>query len=190
MKRILLLMLVIMVSVCANAQWRLGRITKSMENDFPFSAELEYVGYVKNSNRTYTLFESIVYESQLNRVGNCSEQYFRTHVKPTDFFYGEVTDPRDDYVNIRKGPSTNYPVVFKINVSTCILFKKTGNNWYEVYASKQRFWVEHGYGNALELTFVNDSYWGFKLNELIKVGYIYKDRVKSPRIDWDFGELR
>ena len=32
-------------------------------------------------------------------------------VKFSGYYVGEIVDPRDNYVNIRKGPGTNYPVV-------------------------------------------------------------------------------
>ena len=46
---------------------------------------------------------------------------------------GYIVDPDDDYVNVRKGPGTNYAIVCRLAVSTDIVFKKTKSKWVKVY---------------------------------------------------------
>ena len=61
-----------------------------------------------------------------------------SYVKFSGFYAGITTDPVDDYVNVRKGPGTNYPVVTTLNVPEPILYKKTGS-WVKVYYSPKKF---------------------------------------------------
>jgi uncharacterized protein YgiM (DUF1202 family) len=46
---------------------------------------------------------------------------------------GYIVDPDDDYVNVRKGPGTNYAIVCRLAVSTDVLFEKTKSKWVKVY---------------------------------------------------------
>ena len=46
---------------------------------------------------------------------------------------GYIVDPDDDYVNVRKGPGTNYGIVCRLAVSTDVLFEKTKSKWVKVY---------------------------------------------------------
>ena len=187
MKRILMMFLLVVIALTANAQWKVGIVKKDLNNMETDLDTGDRIGYIKNRDGSYTLYESIRYEGQLNEVGNCSEQYFRSHVRTTDFFYGQMTDPKDDYVNIRKGPGTNYPVVYKAELGTgnsCILFKKTGSNWYEVYGPRD--YAKYGRSGWGILTSFNED--EYNLNKMIKIGYIYKDRIKTPdyysRVGW------
>ena len=182
MKRILM-MLLVMSTMNVNAQWKVGIVKKELNNPNTVLRVGNRIGYIKNRNNTYTLFESIIYEEQDNKIGNCSEQYFKSHVTLTDFYYGHVTDPKDDYVNIRKGPGTNYPVVYKCGLGSRIIFKKTGNNWYEVYGSRD---YKDTYGPGLYIDFQSYKY---DLRNLIKIGYIYRDRIKKTDICFNLDEL-
>lgn len=46
---------------------------------------------------------------------------------------GYIVDPDDDYVNVRKGPGTNYGIACRLAVSTDVLFEKTKSKWVKVY---------------------------------------------------------
>ena len=46
---------------------------------------------------------------------------------------GYIVDPDDDYVNVRKGPGTNYEIVCHLPVSTDVYFEKSNSKWVKVY---------------------------------------------------------
>ena len=64
------------------------------------------------------------------------------YVKFSGFYVCDITDPTDNYVNVRKGPGTNYPVVRKVytyewkcdhEAPEWYLYKRTKNGWWELY---------------------------------------------------------
>lgn len=52
---------------------------------------------------------------------------------------GYIVDPVDDYVNVRKGPGTNYSIVGRLNTNTNVYYTTTGSNWYKVYDSNYNY---------------------------------------------------
>lgn len=52
---------------------------------------------------------------------------------------GCITDPRDNYVNMRKGPGTKYAIVGRLYVGDQIYYMSTGSGWYKVYNDNKRF---------------------------------------------------
>lgn len=46
---------------------------------------------------------------------------------------GYIVDPDDNYVNVRRGPGTNYGIACRLEVSTDVLFEKTKSKWVKVY---------------------------------------------------------
>ena len=52
--------------------------------------------------------------------------------EPT-YISGEIVDPQDSYVNIRKGPGTNYAIVGRLDVGTFILYIPYNDKWAKVY---------------------------------------------------------
>ena len=48
-------------------------------------------------------------------------------------YVGIIIDPTDNYVNVRKGPGTNYPIVHRLDINTVIDYEKTNNGWYKVF---------------------------------------------------------
>ena len=48
-------------------------------------------------------------------------------------YKGMIIDPTDNYVNVRKGPGTNYPIVRTLDVDETIDYEKTKSGWYKVY---------------------------------------------------------
>ena len=46
---------------------------------------------------------------------------------------GIITDPVDDYVNVRKGPGTNYEVVTTLDVGDEVYYTSGSGNWMKVY---------------------------------------------------------
>ncbi len=51
---------------------------------------------------------------------------------------GVIVDPVDNYVNVRKGPGTNYAIVSQLNVGTSVYYEGS-SKWVKVYDSNQRF---------------------------------------------------
>ena len=46
---------------------------------------------------------------------------------------GKIVDPEDSYVNIRKGPGTNYAIVGRLNIGTQVLYKPVNSKWMKIY---------------------------------------------------------
>ena len=46
---------------------------------------------------------------------------------------GYIVDSKDDYVNVRQGPGTNYGIVCRLAVSTDVYFEKSKSKWVKVY---------------------------------------------------------
>lgn len=63
-------------------------------------------------------------------------------------YSGYITDPVDNYVNVRKGPGTNYGIVTRLYVGDFVYYSKTNSNWVKVYNSSKRY-----------------------------LGYVYRDRI-------------
>lgn len=55
------------------------------------------------------------------------------------FMSGYITDPRDNYVNLRKGPGTNYAIVGRLEVGTYVYYSAGSSNWLKVYDRGRRF---------------------------------------------------
>ena len=49
------------------------------------------------------------------------------------FLSGVITDPTDSYVNVRRGPGTNYAISSRLDVGTRIYYVRTGTGWVKVY---------------------------------------------------------
>ena len=165
MKKILLLLLLISATVGANAQWKRGRVIKSVKY---YNYELtkgNIVNYSENRDGTITVFEQCA----------DTEDFFGTSgienvVEFTGFFYGQIRDPVDNYVNVRKGPGTNYAIVDQKYVGSCIYFQKTNTNWLKVYEEEYLY---------------DEETW--KLNH---IGYVYKDRIKTPTSDCGINRVK
>jgi len=50
-----------------------------------------------------------------------------------EYMTGIITDPVDDYVNVRKGPGTNYEVVTTLDVGDEVYYTSGSGNWMKVY---------------------------------------------------------
>ena len=165
MKRLSLLILFVVLAMSANAQLKVGILTHKIKI-------LEEEPVLPNG---YTMFYTEVGNGSKVRIyyGSNDEAngdriwedgvYPASYVKFTGYYCGEITDPTDDLVNIRKGPGTQYAVVDKIWVDEFVVFKKTKTNWYQLYNYCP---ME---GNPIDF--------GAKLT-----GYVHKSRIKMPTI--------
>lgn len=155
MKRILLFCILVFVAVSSmNAQ-----------NRFYTGKGPTYYGYSKNG--TGFLYK----KDKQGRVylGDGAEftgPYPSNYMKFSGYYVGEIVDPKDNYVNIRKGPGTNYPVVTRVYTADYVrdtetysddlqhsgrfFYQKTNSNWYKIYSSPGEF-----------------------------IGYIYRDRIAT-----------
>lgn len=105
----------------------------------------DYLYYTPESNgwcRVYSgarsgTYMGYMHSSRIRRVNpNNSNDYSSPS---SDFRSGYITDPVDSYVNIRKGPGTNYAITGRLNVGTFVYYTRTGSNWYKVYNSSKRY---------------------------------------------------
>lgn len=159
MKRFYLSLSLLLISFCSFAQWKVGKVTKDMDYYNFVKKKGTFVPYSDNHNGTITVYD---YGYEDNMIGYSP---LEKNLEFSGYFFADVKDPRDDYVNIRKGPGTNYPIVQRLCVGQHIYFQKTNTNWLKVFE------YEDNYGREIGI---------FKL-----IGYIYKDRVKTPELQWD-----
>ena len=52
---------------------------------------------------------------------------------------GYITDPADTYVNIRKGPGTNYAITGRLDVGTYVYYQPAATGWVKVYDNNKVF---------------------------------------------------
>ena len=159
MKRIIVMLLIAMATaVSASAQFKLGELTIDIVCDIDgetWSYEKgDVLYYSEDGKGKVTLYDDISRGEENDGVFTRLGNYAASNIKFNGFYEGEVTDPKDDHVNIRKGPGTNHPVVKIQWVGSRVRYKTTSSNWLEVYEQT------HG---------------GFT-----PIGFIYKDRVKTP----------
>lgn len=50
-----------------------------------------------------------------------------------DMTLGYITDPKDSYVNVRRGPSTDHAICGRLNVGDAVYFQNVGNGWVRIY---------------------------------------------------------
>ena len=188
MKKVLVLLALVLSTVCANAQWKVGRVkqdfkvfSKFYDADEHFSKDF-FVVYSDNRNGTVTIYDYCEGNCVLGTFSNINK-----YIEFTGYYYAEVTDPVDDYVNVRKGPGTKYPVVGKLGTGWDILFQKTESNWLKVYSLFDGYYddgyFENGVGFDVLFTIVDDWKRTGKPKDFHFLGYVYKNRLKTPIID-------
>lgn len=169
MKKVLLLQLLLMVSaLTVSAQQYYGRVSdpdgytnirRGPSTSHPIVRRYQsgdYLYYTPQSNgwsKVYSGERSSTYmgymhTSRIVRV-NPNSQSDCSQVSTTNYRSGYITDPKDSYVNVRRGPSINNSIVGRLDVGTFVYYTKTGTNWYKVYNRNKSF-----------------------------LGYIYHDRVR------------
>ena len=100
-----------------------------------------------------------------------------SYVKFSGYYWGEIVDPKNNYVNVRKGPGTNYAVVMRVftyekvveNIDNEEFFKKNP------VAAQGRFYFQKTKTNWIKLYSEPGKF----------LGYIYKDRIEyvlSPEL--------
>ena len=198
MKKILLLLLLVSTTAGANAQWKIGRVKQDFRVSTKYYGGYEFpkyclIVYSENRNGTVTIYEDGGETVNL-KLGTFSN--INKYIEFTGYYLADVRDPVDDYVNVRKGPGTNYPILGRLQVGDGILFKKTESNWLKVYAGNDLERWDNGYF-YVGLTCLGNFYFYFLKDEIAEydfinnsiddkfhfIGYIYKDRVESQYAD-------
>ena len=64
--------------------------------------------------------------------------------------WGHILDEQDDYVNVRKGPSTSTPVVQKLYNGKHVYFTPTGSNWYKISLTANGQYLGYVYWNRVD----------------------------------------
>ena len=152
MKRFLILTLVVITTISVKAQTCYGYMTRN----FSHYKKGEPVTYMMGKGGKIFLGDGAEY---------CLDAP-SSYVRFSGYYYGVIVDPKDNYVNVRKGPGTNYAVVMRVYTDEWIirndylmnsnsvsaqgrfLFQKTKTNWVKLYSEPGKF-----------------------------LGYIYKDRI-------------
>ena len=92
------------------------------------------VGYVTYNEGDEVSYKQISKDKvQLWAVSEWGKIVPASYVRFSGFYVGTITDPVDNYVNVRKGPGTNYPIVQTVNVGDHFWFQKTNSNWVKLY---------------------------------------------------------
>lgn len=52
---------------------------------------------------------------------------------------GHITDPVDTYVNIRKGPGTNYAITGRLDTGTFVYYQPAATGWVKIYNDDKVF---------------------------------------------------
>ncbi len=166
MKKIILMLIVMLSAVSVNAQKYYGRVSDpdgytNIRRSPSTSSSIvrrynsgDYLYYTPQSNgwsKVYSGARSNTYMGYMHtsRIVRVNPNSSYDSAPSTSYRSGHITDPRDSYVNIRKGPGTNYAITGRLNVGTFVYYTKTGSNWYKVYNSNKRY-----------------------------LGYIYRDRIR------------
>ena len=177
MKRFLLLSIVIMSSICANAQWKIGKMTfknyilylgGTMEEPYYDEDRVIYFPYTENSDGTCTEYGLDIFWEPFSR----SSAFFQ-HVEFTGYYMADTFNSKRRNISIRKGPGPKFPVAGKIDSNNTIVYQETDNNWLKVY-SQEEFTIkeEQLYNTSIDIE-------RFSPDDLMFLGYIHKDNVKS-----------
>ena len=148
MKRFFLSMAVILSSLAVNAQQYYGRVSDpdgytNIRRSATTNAAIvrrynsgDYLYYTPLSNGWSEVYSG---QSKSTFMGYMSTSRI-VKVNPNSgssdgnaFLSGVITDPTDSYVNVRRGPGTNYAISSRLDVGTRIYYVRTGTNWVKVY---------------------------------------------------------
>lgn len=167
MKKLLPLLVLVLSTVCANAQVKVGIIVKHSNRLW----EDRPVGFVNAGNGKISAYQ-VGAEDMWSYQGKFPATIVGTIIRDTGFYIGEVVDPVDDYVNVRKGPGTKHPIVGKLHTGSRVYFKKTNSNWVMIFLpGKEKY---SGFFSDVN---VEDP------RNCIFVGYVYKDRLTVPEVE-------
>ena len=151
MKRFILLSLVMFLSVLTmNAQTYYGRVqdkdgysnirsgpsTKNTIVRQYKSGDYLYYTPLKNgwskvySSKSSNSFMGYMHSSLIKRVNTNPS---------SSLSVGYIVDPEDNYVNVRRGPGTNYAISSRLDVGTQVYYSPVNAKWCKVYDSYQNY---------------------------------------------------
>lgn len=56
----------------------------------------------------------------------------------SSFRSGYITDPKDTYVNVRKGPGIDYPIIGRLDVGSFVFYQPVSSEWVKIYDNNKR----------------------------------------------------
>lgn len=153
MKRVLFLLVVMLSTLSINAQQYYGRV----QDSDGYTNIRRGPGMNYGIVRTYRSGDYLYYTPQKNGwskvySGNKSNTFMGymatsriVRVNPNDaspsssssMRSGTITDPVDNYVNVRRGPGTNYAISSRLTVGTRIYYVPATASWAKVYNSNK-----------------------------------------------------
>lgn len=154
MKKVVFLLVMMLSALTLNAQQYYGRVSdpdgytnirRGPATSYPIVRRYnsgEYLYYTPQGNgwsKVYSgarsnTFMGYMYTNRIKRVNPNS-----SNDTSTSYRSGYITDPRDSYVNLRKGPGTNYAITGRLNVGTFVYYTKASSKWYKVYNRSKRY---------------------------------------------------
>lgn len=155
MKNILFSLMFLMSAVTVNAQRYYGRVSDpdgytNIRRSATTSSAIvrryysgDYLYYTPLSNgwsKVYSgaksnTFMGYMHTSRIVKV-NPNGGYSSSS---TNYRSGYITDPTDSYVNVRRGPGTNYAIASRLNVGAFVYYTKYSKTWYKVYNKNKSF---------------------------------------------------
>ena len=159
MIRTLFLMMLIVSALTVNAQQYYGKVSdpdgytnirKGPGTNYAIVRRYQsgdYLYYTPQSNgwsKVYSGVKSNTYmgymhTSRIVRINPYSSSDTSSSSSTTNYYSGYITDPVDNYVNIRKGPSINHAIIGRLDTGTFVYYTKTGSNWYKVYDRNKNY---------------------------------------------------
>ena len=139
MKRIFLSLAVIMTSLAVNAQQYYGRV-----NDPDGYVNIRRGASINSAIvRRYNSGDYLYYTPLSN---GWSEVYtgqnsntFMGYMSTSRIVRVNPNSPKDNYVNVRRGPGTNYAISSRLNLGKFVYYQPAGNGWAKVYDSNKNF---------------------------------------------------
>ena len=104
----------------------------------------EYLYYTPQGNgwsKVYSGARSGTYMGYMStsRIQRINPNNSYDSAPASNFMSGYITDPDDNYVNLRKGPGTNYAIVGRLQVGTYVYYTTGGSNWLKVYNRSKKY---------------------------------------------------
>lgn len=156
MKRAVFAILMMVSALTVSAQKYYGRVSdpdgytnirRGPSTSYPIVRRYnsgEYLYYTPQGNgwsKVYSGAKSGTYMGYMStsRIVRVNPNNSSDGAPARNLMSGYITDPKDDYVNIRKGPGTNYAIVGRLDVGTYVYYSAGSSNWLKVYDRGRRF---------------------------------------------------
>ena len=151
MKRILFLLAVMLTALSVNAQQFYGRVSdpdgytnirRGPSTNYAIVRTYrsgDYLYYTPQSNgwsKVYSGVKSNTYMGYMHTsriVGVNPQTGVSSSSSSSSLRSGMIVDPVDNYVNVRRGPGTNYAICSRLDVGTYIYYQPATSGWAKVY---------------------------------------------------------